>query len=592
MSNYESFNFYFLAPKSLNLLHIFVALLFLLMIFFAGVGFLFFPFRSYFGGSFNLDPEQFFDSVETYLHGFKTVVYVVFAVYIMDFLRRENLSTVLEEEEKKKKVAEFAGFFKRLRILFIEGAPVKEIASLVMNKIKKEINAEMVVLLFDHRSRRVNEFSIGQVTFAGEQINAFMLPYLSKIESIEKDFLVNDLESLSLHIKNSFYYLPQKTEVEAVKKKREKLAKQKDVAVVDQENTPNKDKKEEHYVSHLLAKICKNDWEKTKLSLIAINKSKEVDAAVKDDSFIAQRSEKEEVQMAWDRYNAFVLLEVIGEEIVRHSDYFMGYEKYKEGQQKEMSQKLYFEVNRLMREMNDYHLARQIEKKIPLDFSAQNVFSNRGVKSFFRFANRSADEVMLLCFDVVGNYNWTMFFHSIMQLTFDRFVKTKKSLEGIMGEFNKVIHQYKQDNFVNALLFSFDFKKNKKLTFVSASHQPPIFFLRKSSDILMHDIKNYPLGVKKSEKYKEKSFSFTNGDIVVVYSENLLSLASKDGEEKYDLSRFAEIVKKNCDESAQKISKLLVQDVVSFCKGSHDDLSKVPIESVFSEEHLIITVKL
>ena len=362
----------------------------------------------------------------------------------------------------------------------------------------------------------------------------------------------------------------------------------------------------EHYVANIMAKSIQNEEEKVRFLLLAVNKKKYDDGIAEDDAAQVSWNVEDDPTAIWTKNEDFSVLETIAEEIMQYSDQMVHYDQYKRRHLEEVDKGVHATIDNLVRKMDLHFIEHQKLNKIPLDIAYGRLFEKGQLRSFFQCVAKGKKEVFLLFFDIVGNPNWVLFFQSLVQSTFIRSCDSRKSLVAILDDLNKVVSSHQQDSFVNALILSFHLDTNE-VSFVNASHQPPFFFLGEQKEILSHDIDGYPLGVKEKEQYKEKKVQLQKDDVVVICSDNLSDLKidkkhsstpvddnSDLSADRYQFSRFVDVIARHDQDDAQIIVDSLKKDVLHLFKDSNaETLQEIARKDEHSlEDHLIVTIKI
>ena len=89
------------------------------------------------------------------------------------------------------------------------------------------------------------------------------------------------------------------------------------------------------------------------------------------------------------------------------------------------------------------------------------------------------------------------------------------------------------------------------------------------------------MGITAEAEYEIKHHDISKGDIMVLYTDGITEAMNKN-REQYSMERLKDIIKKNCQENCQVITKAVHNDIQVFTNESaqHDDMtlfiSKIP----------------
>jgi len=132
--------------------------------------------------------------------------------------------------------------------------------------------------------------------------------------------------------------------------------------------------------------------------------------------------------------------------------------------------------------------------------------------------------------------------------------------------------------------------KTQKMNFVSAGHNPLVHYRKKDGKAVLINPKGVPLGLPFADendfgrKLQQKSIDIQPGDKLFIYSDGITETMNKAGH-KYGLERlqalFESELSKNNYNSAQKISKRVLEDIDNYCgmATQADDITFITILS-------------
>lgn len=143
---------------------------------------------------------------------------------------------------------------------------------------------------------------------------------------------------------------------------------------------------------------------------------------------------------------------------------------------------------------------------------------------------------------------------------------------------NRNLSSMNLDKFVTAIMGLFDTKKNE-VTFVNAGHMPPV--LRRASgaiESLQVEGAGMPLGILDSTKYGSSTFSVSDGDVFLMYTDGVNESMSESGD-ILGTQGLIDEMKQSQAKSAEAIGNVVYNTVKRFVNGGpqHDDICFVCI---------------
>ena len=157
----------------------------------------------------------------------------------------------------------------------------------------------------------------------------------------------------------------------------------------------------------------------------------------------------------------------------------------------------------------------------------------------------------------------------------------------LMYRMNMLINKiFSDDKF--ATMFYGEISNDKKglCLYANAGHNPPMFYRKKTEEIILLNPTGPLLGPAPHSKFETDSINFNEGDLLVIYSDGIVEAAN----DKYDLyseERLEKIIKENADKSSKEIVFSIYQDVIEFSTSEsqyQDDKTLVVIKKRESDE--------
>ncbi|MGA8675988.1 MAG: PP2C family protein-serine/threonine phosphatase [Candidatus Acidiferrales bacterium] len=178
--------------------------------------------------------------------------------------------------------------------------------------------------------------------------------------------------------------------------------------------------------------------------------------------------------------------------------------------------------------------------------------------------------------DVVGKGISAALLMANLQATFRAFAAEDVSPGVLTGKLNEVIlNNIAPDKFVTFCYCTID-TAEKKLTYVSAGHWPPILF-HKSGQALLLKEGGAPLGIFPGQKYGDAELQLESGDRLVLYTDGLTEAMDSDDQE-FGERRLMDLGARDTSSNASELLGAIKKEVVGFCHGSfRDDFTLVVV---------------
>ncbi len=188
---------------------------------------------------------------------------------------------------------------------------------------------------------------------------------------------------------------------------------------------------------------------------------------------------------------------------------------------------------------------------------------------YFDSFNLGEDDQVLLSFDVAGHGLEATEVKAYAKSLLDEFkesiweAKTRKDLfmpRTFVRMFNQRIWDLckKKVTFLTLFYALLDMKR-KKLSYISAGHEPPLILKSGKEDLETIET-NLLIGVDKQRNYSETKIDFGQDDILILFSDGLVeSFGFYDLE--FEREKLVKLVKKQKSQSSEKIIKKILEDV-------------------------------
>lgn len=106
-------------------------------------------------------------------------------------------------------------------------------------------------------------------------------------------------------------------------------------------------------------------------------------------------------------------------------------------------------------------------------------------------------------------------------------------------------------------------EKNRKITYSNAAHSPLLYFNAMENQFRQIDTPGLPIGVEPDEKYSKEVIIPSKGDLLIIYTDGVMEARNKQGK-IYSLKRLQTVISGNADNSADKITEAVLQDITAF----------------------------
>lgn len=174
--------------------------------------------------------------------------------------------------------------------------------------------------------------------------------------------------------------------------------------------------------------------------------------------------------------------------------------------------------------------------------------------------------------DVAGKGLAAALFMAKLQAVLRAIAPDYESLTGLFEKLNQIFHRDSLPNSFASLVCLEPSPSSSELKLVNAGHMPPLLI---QNDSLKELDKGEPaLGLMPATRYKEIHLKLVAGDVIIVYSDGITEALNEE-EEFYGEDRLKQLLFRNRNLTAQKLGKLIVNDVDAFIGSARatDDLS-------------------
>ena len=243
------------------------------------------------------------------------------------------------------------------------------------------------------------------------------------------------------------------------------------------------------------------------------------------------------------------------------------------------------EKSELYREIE---IASDIQKnllpiKIPeskkIDIAAYS-HAAKGVSGDYYDAFRLTDnKVAVLICDVVGKGVPAALLMVMIRTIIRLVASPRRNAEQILTILNRgITDRVAVDQFATMSFIIFN-EDNGEVEYANAAHSPALHFLKRGSRFEEIDAPGLPIGIEKSEQYKQEIFQVDNGDIITLYTDGITEARNAKHDE-YSQFSLQKVIKNNADSPARVIIESVKEDLNNFVglTAQHDDQTIIVIK--------------
>lgn len=259
--------------------------------------------------------------------------------------------------------------------------------------------------------------------------------------------------------------------------------------------------------------------------------------------------------------------------------------RIKEKETKEERDKYYDELEEKKYELK---IAYKIQKSflpetIPhlkgFQLSALNIPAKEVGGDFYDFIPISDDKMGIVIADVSGKSVPAALFMALSRTVVRAKARGNPKVAEVIREANKMIAEDSKTSMFVTFFYGILDEKNKKLKYVNAGHNPPLYFKDHGNDLFMLKAHGMALGVVEDVSLEEKEITLEDGDVVIFYTDGITEAMNKE-KEQYGEDRLLREIKKNHNLSANEIIVKIQESVLEFCgkEPQFDDITLVVLK--------------
>jgi sigma-B regulation protein RsbU (phosphoserine phosphatase) len=184
------------------------------------------------------------------------------------------------------------------------------------------------------------------------------------------------------------------------------------------------------------------------------------------------------------------------------------------------------------------------------------------IYDFFEYGN----EYSVIAFgDVSGKGAAAALYGALVTGLLRTLAPRRRGPASLMRAMNDVLMERKIDSQYVTLLVLLWESRSRKLVMANAGGLPPM--ICRDGEILKVKIEGVPVGLLDDREYDEVVFEAKSGDIIVLYSDGVQDQLNAT-ESEYGRSRLGKVLRKQCDDSPDKIANGILTDLDEFTDGT------------------------
>lgn len=190
------------------------------------------------------------------------------------------------------------------------------------------------------------------------------------------------------------------------------------------------------------------------------------------------------------------------------------------------------------------------------------------------------DRILIVLADVTGKSIQSAIVMVMIRAILYLIANVYKNAEDILDRLNKgITGKIAIDHFASLSLLSFN-PKSGNIEFVAGGNQSMMIFKKSSKEIEVFHHRTDPIGVDSKSKYKSIKTPFKKGDIIALYSDGIVEMLDKNGNQ-FGINRLAKVIAENNELPLTKIIKKAKLEFESFSEKveSHDDQTLLVIKT-------------
>ncbi len=197
---------------------------------------------------------------------------------------------------------------------------------------------------------------------------------------------------------------------------------------------------------------------------------------------------------------------------------------------------------------------------------------------YFDFIEIDKDKLAFCVADISGKGIPAAILMSNLQASLRGQTKLDRACKDCVSFSSDILFHNTSTNKFATLFYAILNKNTHEITYCNAGHNEPLLFL-KDGNLNKLSTGGVVAGVIPSFPFEEDKFLFEKDELLVLYSDGITEAMNKD-EEEFGDSRLIEVIKKNRNESAEKLIDKILEEVHEFTGTTPqmDDMTLVVVK--------------
>ncbi len=215
--------------------------------------------------------------------------------------------------------------------------------------------------------------------------------------------------------------------------------------------------------------------------------------------------------------------------------------------------------------------------------SAKSRSANEVGGDYYDIFHLEENKIAVVIGDVSGHGTQAAFNMAQLKGIFHSLIQLRLKPQEFMAHANSAVSRcLESSSFITLSLYYIDFDR-KEINYARAGHCPTLYYENRKKSTNFLKTKGLGLGILRNEEYAAhigtNSIKFSEGDILLLYTDGIVEARNTDGEE-YDYSRLQAILQENVSRSTDKIIEKIEDDLTEFTGESElgDDYTLVAIK--------------
>ncbi len=460
---------------------------------------------------------------ETYLHSFKSLVHLVYAIFVFSLLIGESRRLQNLNRKESYLNASVANMNNVLRHGMLTYVSPEEQTQYLLKEVAAYTQAEHVFLVYRTPSDALKFQSLKNSEFPQLQEDS-----IRQLVEAGKSIILDQLGELSKNFAKHYTYV-NKAYTEAMR--------QYDTST-DKQAIPN-EFLEMRIQSLLFCPIQKEN--KFSYAIVAINKRK--------DYF-----------ESWSEASSYNFIEKIATISHANISYIFDHEQFLQKRESYVhtcfGQRLSSAVSTIEKRL----LTGQPQSGKNFAVASLRAYEKLPRRSYFYYS-LFQKKPFFFFFEPVGNIAEQFLLAVMIEISLKNALQNEKTISALLKRINNDINPLGDSSFATASCGMYDSEKRVFL-FSSAAHEPLLVYHSATKEIISYEIEGPPLGSNPDIEFLEGKIDINEGDILIFHSEELSRI--QDGKQPfYDPTAIGKVLKQSKNSDPEVLADALKTDLES-----------------------------